>query len=333
MGRKFRVLVVGARRRRQGIGGFVAEKFHRCGAEVCGIVGTSTESAGIAREELLARDVPCGGVYSDLERAIETSGPDIVAICTPHGHHFEALDTVANYSVDCLCEKPLGWDESPEARIATSEAIVSRYAEGGRLLGLVTQWPETLEGYFALYPELRERPVERFEMLLAPINTGRTMVPDAGPHPISMLQRLLGYGDIEDVRVEYSSDRGRESCLDFRYRHERGVTEARLLCITCEHSPRPAGFGLNGKWVRRKIELPAYNFWLEKAERAPLPEKLADEYHRVRGTGALAIRDPLEARIQSFLRESASGARTDTRRLVEGMRGLDALARVVALQP
>ena len=101
MSEKSRVLVIGARRRRQGIGGFVAEKFHLCGAEICAIVGTSVESTETARRELKGRGVPCGGVYTELEEAIESSQPDIVAVCTPHEHHFDALRTVAKYSVHC----------------------------------------------------------------------------------------------------------------------------------------------------------------------------------------------------------------------------------------
>lgn len=333
MSEKSRVLVIGARRRRQGIGGFVAEKFHLCGAEICAIVGTSVESTETARRELTGRGVPCGGAYTELQEAIESSQPDIVAICTPHEHHFDALRTVAKYDVHCLCEKPLGWDESSELRIARTEEAVAEFATGRRLLDLVTQWPETLDGYFTLYPELRDQPIERFEMLLSPINTGPTMVPDAAPHPISMLQHLLGHGDIGEARVEYSSDQRRELCLDFTYRHELGTTDVRLLCATCERSPRPAGFGLNGNWVRRKVELPAYNFWLEKAERAPVPGNLTGEFAAAQGTGALEIQDPLVALIQRFLARAASGAETDTRKLVESMQGLNALARVVALQP
>ena len=39
-----RVVVIGARRRRQGIGEFVAQYFAECGAEICGLVGTSPET-------------------------------------------------------------------------------------------------------------------------------------------------------------------------------------------------------------------------------------------------------------------------------------------------
>ena len=48
------VLVIGARRRRQGIGEFVARSFAGAGAEVRGIVGTTPQSVEETRAHLLA---------------------------------------------------------------------------------------------------------------------------------------------------------------------------------------------------------------------------------------------------------------------------------------
>ena len=85
-----RVVVVGARRARQGIGSFVAEALVDCGCKMVGVVGTSPETVQAAAQPL--------GVsgYVDLEAAIRRESPNLVAICTPIEVHAEQLRVVAD---------------------------------------------------------------------------------------------------------------------------------------------------------------------------------------------------------------------------------------------
>ena len=98
----------------------------------------------------------------------------------------------------------------------------------------------------------------------APRRGGAAMALDAAPHPISMLQTLLGRGDIENVEAKYSRADGDALCLTFSYRHSAGVTTARCHFTVCEEPPRPASYSLNGRWVHRTVELPEYQLYLTR---------------------------------------------------------------------
>ncbi|MHC4410614.1 MAG: Gfo/Idh/MocA family oxidoreductase, partial [Planctomycetota bacterium] len=80
-----RVVVVGARRARQGIGAFVAEALVGCGCEVGGVVGTTPETVHSAAQPLNANG------YLDLAEALASDKPDLVAICSPIEAHAELL--------------------------------------------------------------------------------------------------------------------------------------------------------------------------------------------------------------------------------------------------
>ena len=106
-----RVLIIGARRRKQGLGEFIARCFHEQGAEICGIVGTSSQSVDNAAEHLhLQYGISTQG-YTDLKTAIEQAKPTIVVIASPTDVHHQHLKTVAAFGISCLCEKPLFWNE------------------------------------------------------------------------------------------------------------------------------------------------------------------------------------------------------------------------------
>ena len=69
-----RVLIVGARRRKQGLGEFIARYFHEQGAEVCGIVGTSSHSVEDTARYLQQQYGIVTQGYTDLKSAIEQNG-------------------------------------------------------------------------------------------------------------------------------------------------------------------------------------------------------------------------------------------------------------------
>ena len=101
-----RVLIIGARQRRQGIGHYVAREFNAAGCEVCAVVGTSDPTAAEARDALRAFGI-VATPYSDLREALDQQRPDIVAICSPYVVHREHLLLTADARAHCLCEKPL----------------------------------------------------------------------------------------------------------------------------------------------------------------------------------------------------------------------------------
>ncbi len=367
-----KILIVGARRTRQGLGPFVAQSFLEEGASLVGVVGTSPESAEDALRQLpLPADFDCKA-FTDLESALQTTQPNAVAVCTPYTHHREALKTIARYGVDCLCEKPLWWEDHPD-RVGETKEITSQFASNGRYLDLITQWPFTLEEYLRLYCEkssdptaspsedLSENPSKRvrilnpgsgnwrFEMLLSPSVTGPGVIPDSAPHPISMLQKLFGIGDIIPIRANYFGEDGRHLCLEFTYKpvtgeeevkdspgETRGMTNPDLYvetevsdlssplvrgidqvavtfhCITKEAPPRPAAFGINGRIAHRTIQLPEYRQSLTLA------------------TGETkTLEDPLKKLVRNFLHKVQSRASIDAERLVRSVQALEILQDLV----
>ncbi len=318
-----KVLVIGARRRRQGIGEFVARWLHREGAEVCAVVGTSPASVLEARHALREeRDslagFECRG-YSSLDTALDAEKPEAVAICSPYAFRREHIEAVARAGAHCFCEKPFFWSEAAEGEGEASR-LAGLFAARGLHLALITQWPQLLPAFYSLFPGEkaggRGCPIESFEMQMSPSATGRAIVPDSMPHPVSLLQALLGPGEVEEGRAEFADAALRELRIGFRYHHGAGRVAGRVAVVcrfrTTERPPRAASFGINRKTAHRRISPRDYTFSLE-----------AD------GGRRMAVDDPLQLHVREFIRNAQDRAPTDVRRIVEGVRALDALDRAV----
>lgn len=252
-----KVMVIGARRRRQGVGEFLAQAFSAAGAEVSAIVGTSPETASLAQAQLHERyGIRCSA-HTSIDEALEREAPDIAVICSPFEVHYEQLRAVQRAGAHCLCEKPLWWGETND-RIAETKSIVDGFITHDRYLALVTQWPYTLPAFYSIYPQLKEQPVTDFQMTLSPMRAGLSMILGSAPHLLSMLQHLLGHGTVGSPRARFlGSDQSRLE-LDFEYRHAAGNTAVHFEASVCTHPPRPASYAINGFRVERQITLPQY---------------------------------------------------------------------------
>ena len=301
-----RVLILGARRRKQGLGEFLAKFFHEAGAGICAIVGTSSSSVEDTARHLQQQYGISTQGYTDLTTAIEQSKPTIVVIASPTGVHRRHLETVAGFGISCLCEKPLFWEEGKPCEPDEVEALVDRFCGEGQLLQLVTQWPETLEEYYSLYPQVMDQPVERFSMLLGPASSGINMVIDSLPHVLSMVHCLTGVGEVLNSRAAYKNPD--HLTVSFDYRHAKGCLEVTVDLIQSPESPRPAGYGINGHTVRRSIQLPEYQvIFTGESEKQ------------------VAVADPLEKRVRNYLADLESGKPTNKQQLIASMIDLKTL--------
>ena len=312
------VTVIGARRARQGTGEFIARWFADAGAHVVAVVGRSPDTAAEAATALRDRyGIECRS-YSDPRAALDQEQPDIVAIATPYEHHRELLDLVAETGADCLCEKPLWWGDAPDRR-AETERLVGEFAMRGAYLGLVTQWPQTLPAFYQLHPDARDEPFSRFEMRMCPMFPGPSMILDAVPHVVSMLQAIGGAGRAGNPVAQFADPKQRCLVLGFAWRHAGGTAKVQCSFTVLEKPPRPAAYAVNGRRVDREIELPEYRMFMKsRAER-------------------IAIEDPLKLLIREFLANAGypdpAGARTgtpvaiDREALVEGIATLELLTR------
>lgn len=301
-----RAVVIGARTVRQGIGPWVARTLDELGVEVRAVVGSSEETAAQAAHDLRERfGIACRS-HADLELALAEECPDVVAICTPNERHREHLERVAAAGVHALCEKPLWWEADARDRAAATRAIVDAFRERALHLTTLTQWPCTLPAWFALFPEQRLAPFERFEMKLGPRRIDAHAIVDSAPHALSMLERVFGLGDVEEARWTADGDRAE---LAFGYRHETGVVDCALRLERHPQPPRPAGYGFDGHWAERVID----------------PQTYAMSF--VAGDRRRAFPDPLRTRIGEFLAAAQAGTPTDREALVGAQRNLERLVR------
>lgn len=295
-----RVLILGARRRKQGLGEFIAKYFHEQGVEVCGFVATSSNSVADTERHLQQQYGITTQGYTDLISALEQANPTVAVIASPNAVHHQQLETVASAGISCLCEKPLFWDDDQPVDPKEVERLVDRFCGEGQLLQLVTQWPETLDEYYSLYPEVKGKPVERFEMLMGPASSGIHMVIDSLPHVLSMVHCLTGLGEVQNPRA--AAKNPEHLAVSFEYRHAAGCLEVAVDLIQTPESPRPAGYAINGHAVRRTIQLPEYQmmFTGESGKQ-------------------VAVEDPLEKRVRNYLADLESGKPTDKNQLIASM--------------
>lgn len=367
-----RILLVGARRTRQGLGPFVASSFLEAGARIAGVVGTSEESVAGALHELPRPDGDPGPApegFTDLHRALEATRPDAVAVCSPYAHHREALEIVASHGVNCLCEKPLWWEEHPD-RVGETRRLVEEFRRRDLLLEILTQWPFTLDEYREIFPP-GEGPgnlPHRFHMILSPSCRGPGVIPDSAPHLLSMLQKLFGAGDVIPRGADYfGEDRG-QLWIEFTYEPEGeeagsgspspsgiATVERGPHAPEVEEKPRPAGPARPRTRPIQDLSTPllpgagpvAVTFHCITAESPPrraaygLDGRMVHrqielpEYRQVfraeRDGKSLSrtLEDPLKKLVRNFLKQLQSRALTDTTRLVGSMKGLEILHGLV----
>lgn len=262
-----RIGIIGARRRAQGIGQYVARDLSALGANVCAIAGTSQSTVEQAGKDLRASYGLSVRGYVGADEMIRGEQLDAVAICSPHQFHRQHLQAAMAHKLHVLCEKPFVFDPRRD-NFADARAIADGFARAARVLMVNQQWPYTLTAFDRRYPGVRQSAgLERFEMLLAPGEDGIEMIPNALPHVLSMLFALAPAGGCAE-RIEFERLRRGRLTVGFHYRHESGCTEVRAHFVQVPRQPRPAGYAINGCTVVRRIELPSYRMYFDTSPRA-----------------------------------------------------------------
>ena len=312
----YRIAVVGARRVRQGTGPYLAAAFARLGHDVRGIVGTSRASVEQARR-MLWQDYRIRATgHTDLAELLGEQSVDVLVIASPHETHLQYLRQGIGAGCHVFCEKPLWFpplSETPkDAAGVTEEAarLLAAAAAAKRQVGVNLQWPFTLDYYRRLHslPEDAAR-IASFDMRLSPASRGKTMVLDSAPHLISMLQALLGHGDIENPKLRWGDSAQSRAEVVFGYRHRAGATRVRLALAHGPRQPRDAGYAINGNAVERRVAMKDYVLSL------------------VAGGRQIIMQDPLTQSAKHFIRQIEGGAGRD----VDLVHGLRLLHRLVSL--
>lgn len=295
--------IVGARRRRQGIGEHVATQFARCGAAVAAIAGTTSETVEAARRALEAKGIRVRG-YTSVDAMLAAERLDVLAVCSPIPAHGAAVEAGLRAGLHVLCEKPMLFD--PDLSVAAEVSRLARaFAERGRHLATVTQWPQTLGAFARLHPAADIARVQRFWMRLSPISTGWGMVVDSISHPLSMLRALVGPGEVRDPAANWESDD--RVTLTFAYEHARGSVATSVRLARTAEQPRPAGYAIDGREARREVSLPDYSM------------------HFTDGTRRVPVEDPLGLLVREFLDRLDRGDPPDIAGLASDAAGLEAI--------
>jgi predicted dehydrogenase len=292
--------LIGARRRRQGLGPFVARDFTAAGAAVTCFLATSesTREAALPALREACGHAPRG--YVELTEMLAQEEIDAVAILSPAEHHVAHLEAVARASVHVLCEKPFVWG-LPDL-VARSGALVDAIEARGCAVWENCQWPYALPDLEALHPGALDAPPRRFEMELQPASTGLQSLADSMPHPLSLLQTLAPGPDarVEDVCF---STRDPQSCVQtvrFRYRSGGCEIEAEVRLEASSTQPRRAAIALDGRRARRVVAPEDYRLFFADANRS------------------VPLADPLTRLVADFV-AALDGARTRGREITQRM--------------
>lgn len=278
-----RLAVVGARRRRQGLGAWLARFAQEGGADLRAIAGTSEATVAEAAGPL------AGTVrgYVDVEHLLDDEDLDAAIVASPWATHEEILVGCLERGLHVLCEKPLVWGVGDPAGRGTAlaEAFVAR----GLHLVVLAQWPFSLSAYERLHPGVLDRPPERFSMELAPAVRGPEMWPEALPHALRMLAAVRPdpAAVLRDIDV-----RPVGTGWHFAFTHvvaDRPPLRADVSLVHGPRPPRPFAYAFDGHEARRHIEMPSYR------------------QHFVDGDRAVEVPDPARAAVVDFLRRVTDG--------------------------
>jgi hypothetical protein len=305
-----RIGVIGASRRRNGTGEFVARFLAEAGADVVAVAGTSRATAAEAAARLRRRDGATPVAVASAAEMIKRCSLDAVAICSPTHCHAEHLALALDAGLHVFCEKPLIWDRGASALPHATE-MLEAFAARERIVHLNTQWIYTLPAFRQLHP-LAEHP-RAFHMLMSPPVRGLSMLAESLPHPVSMLAALGATGAVSDVGGKWSAER---EVLEFRF--TAATTDGRSIDANCvfrevTNQPRPASYAIDGRLVDREVDLATYAICLRANGRS------------------VALTDPVRLSVQHFLdRVDNRDYHGQTARLRAQVRMLDELVAALS---
>lgn len=296
---RIRIGLMGPSRTRQGLGPFLARFAEIHGGAITACLGSSEESGRRGASELAKKLGHEVRPYRDLDSMIageESQGAPLQAliIASPHHTHEGALQQAAAHGLHVLCEKPLIW--GGEDLVQRTEQVLEAFTRAGLVLQTNTQWPYTLPAYFRLFPSLTGSRLDRFACRFSPISRGSAQIPDALPHPLSLLQALSPTEEtcLHDLWIDPGEPSSGTQNLAFTWPGDAGAVACEVRLEVSEESPRPAAYGVQGYLAHREIQLPAY----ELAFRGDLA------LVRAAGgpaSGCVELQDPMESLVQDFL--------------------------------
>ena len=189
MPQRLRAAVIGAGK----IGRHHAKWYHRSGCELAGW-SVSTPDHLDARAADLRQDVPeIGRGFTSTEALLDALQPDLVSVCTPAEHHFDAVRQALQRGLPVLCEKPLVWSDDPAQAADQAAELQQVAAEHEALLAVNLQYSYAARHYRTWLGDAADG---RCEVVLESRGKGAERAPDEvwmelGPHALSLAEGLL----------------------------------------------------------------------------------------------------------------------------------------------
>jgi len=276
------VVVIGARRVRQGTGPYLALQAARAGANVAGVLGTRPTSARKAVEWLAEQGLRTAA-YVDHEHMLAELNPDVVIVASPLGTHRAWLGASLDVGAHVYCEKPM---ITAPAGVALD--LLEQFAAANLVFAENCQWPQVLPAFHALHPQVDLEKVKSFRMLMAPPMRGLTRWHEVLSHPLSLIQQALpGPADIDDVIYQESGPDAVDTRLRFTYRIMDRELACEIMLEDMDVYPRPAEFAFDNALCRRVVDPSDYSITFVDGSDHCTP---------------VVIPDPMESNLRAFLR-------------------------------
>jgi hypothetical protein len=257
------VSIVGAGRKRNGIGEYIAKYFHENGARITGVLGTTETSSAEAASGLRKYGIEAHP-YTDFTQMVDQEHPDLVVIASPSSTHYDYLAQCVEASIHVFCEKPFVSCETEDAEKRV-EGLLRKAREKGLMVAMNSQWPFAMPYYEELCGTIRIQGAKRFLMNMSPSCRGREMIPESVPHALSLLYSTFGAGTAGKANFESTGES--EIRLTFRYVTRTTDCDVCVQLRLQESQPRNFSFGFNDRIVHRHLELPDYAIFFHYEDR------------------------------------------------------------------
>jgi hypothetical protein len=274
-----KVSIIGARRKRNGIGEYIGRYFRKNGATVTSVLGTTEETARDASSALRKYGIE-STAYVDFHEMVRRENPDAIVIASPSSSHHEYLIKGIDCGCDIFCEKPFIWRETDTIRGAV-ENIFERAHQKNVTIAMNSQWPFSLTYYEEVCGKIDTKESSRFFISMSPLSLGKEMIPESVPHALSILYFVFGAGEIGGLDFEGPEDE--MMVIRFRYASEANECEVTIRLMRQEEQPRDFSFGFNNRIVIRVLNLENYDIYFTY------------ENQKIR------VIDPLDLSVQDFM--------------------------------
>ncbi len=280
-----KVSIIGARKKRSGIGEYIGKYFHRNGATITSVLGTAEKTARDASLGLRKYGID-STPYTDFYKMVESEEPDTTVIASPPSTHYEYLVKCVDLGLNIFCEKPFVWEEANDTR-GMVEHLFEKARQKNVTVAMNSQWPFSIRYYEEMCGPIDSEKTNKFSITMSPLSRGREMIPESLPHALSMLYSVFGDGEIVDLLFQFHKGK---MVVRFQYQSETNDCDVFINLVRKVQQPRDFCFGFNDRIVHRILNLGNYDIYFGYEDKK------------------IKIIDPLELSVRDFI-EAVGGQR------------------------